>query len=88
MLWVIQLQKFVNLSLKNLTFSGGVYLDGLVDGLRGVLSFDQFNNLKTKDFYCDLTLSELRTIYTFADIFSGNVTQSDILYGDNIFNTK
>jgi hypothetical protein len=33
-------------------------------------------------------LSELRTIYTFADIFSGNVTQSEILYGDNIFNTK
>jgi hypothetical protein len=47
-----------------------------------------FNNLKTKDLYCDLTLSELRTIYTFADIFSGNVTQSEILYGDNIFNTK
>ena len=47
-----------------------------------------FDNLKTKDLYCDLTLSELRTIYTFADIFSGNVTQSDILYGDNIFNTK
>ncbi len=47
-----------------------------------------FNNLKTKNLYCDLTLSELRTIYTFADIFSGNVTQSEILYGDNIFNTK
>ena len=47
-----------------------------------------FDELKTKDLYCDLTLSELRTIYTFADIFSGSVTQSDILYGDNIFNTK
>ena len=47
-----------------------------------------FDNLQTKQLYSDLTVSELKTMYAFLDMNSTNVTQSDILYGDNLFNTK
>ena len=40
-----------------------------------------FDNLQTKKLYSDLTVSE------FLDMNSTNVTQSDILYGDNLFKT-
>jgi len=46
-----------------------------------------FDNLQTKRLYSELTLTELKTMYTFLDMNSTNVTQSDILYGDNLFKT-
>jgi len=46
-----------------------------------------FDNLQTKRLYSELTLTELKTMYAFLDMNSTNVTQSDILYGDNLFKT-
>jgi hypothetical protein len=46
-----------------------------------------FDNLQTKKLYSELTLTELKTMYAFLDMNSTNVTQSDILYGDNLFKT-
>ncbi len=46
-----------------------------------------FDNLQTKQLYSELTLTELKTMYAFLDMNSTNVTQSDILYGDNLFKT-
>jgi len=46
-----------------------------------------FDNLQTKKLYSELTLTELKTMYAFLNMNSTNVTQSDILYGDNLFKT-
>ena len=46
-----------------------------------------FDNIQTKKLYSDLTVSELKTMYAVLDMNSTNITQSDILYGDNLFKT-
>lgn len=43
-----QINYLQDIALKNLSFKGALYLDGLIDELIGELNFDEFGDLKTK----------------------------------------
>jgi len=43
-----------------------------------------FAKLDSTSFYGDLTISDIRSLYTFADIDSLRVSTWDMKYGDNI----
>ena len=45
-----------------------------------------FSKLDTETFYSDLKISEVTSIYTFADINLVTVSAWDFKYGDNLFN--
>ena len=45
-----------------------------------------YNNLKTKNRYSELTIDDLKTIHTFADVWYRDVDNLDLMYGDHLFN--
>ena len=45
-----------------------------------------YDNLKTKSRYSDLTIDDLKTIHTFADVWYRDVDNLDLMYGDHLFN--
>ena len=47
-----------------------------------------FEDLKTKTRYSELTIDSIRTLHTFANLYTYQLTSSDVLFGDHIFNTK
>ena len=47
-----------------------------------------FEELKTKTRYSELTIDSIRTLHTFANLYSYKLTSSDVLFGEHIFNTK
>lgn len=47
-----------------------------------------FDELKTKTRYSELTIDSIRTLHTFANMYTYQLTSSDVLFGDHIFNTK
>ena len=47
-----------------------------------------FEELKTKTRYSELTIDSIRTLHTFANLYSYQLTSSDVLFGAHIFNTK
>ena len=46
-----------------------------------------FEELKTKTRYSELTIDSIRTLHTFANLYSYKLTSSDVLFGEHIFNT-
>ena len=46
-----------------------------------------FEELKTKNRYSELTIDSVRTLHTFANMYTYQLTSSDVLFGDHIFNT-
>ena len=47
-----------------------------------------YDKLKTKTRYSDLTVDELKSIHTFADVWYRDVDSLDLMYGDHLFNEK
>ena len=47
-----------------------------------------FEELKTKNRYSELTIDSVRTLHTFANMYTYQLTSSDVLFGEHIFNTK
>ena len=47
-----------------------------------------FENLSSKAFYQDLTMSEISTLYTFSDITLLKTSIWDLKHGDNLFITE
>ena len=47
-----------------------------------------YDNLKTKTRYSDLTIDDIKTIHTFADVWYRDVDNLDLMYGDHLFNEK
>ena len=47
-----------------------------------------YDNLKTKSRYSDLTIDDIKTIHTFADVWCRDVDGLDLMYGDHLFNEK
>ena len=47
-----------------------------------------FDELNTKTRYSELTIDSIRTLHTFANMYTYQLTSSDVLFGDHIFNTK
>ena len=47
-----------------------------------------YDKLKTKTRYSDLTVDELKSIHTFADVWYRDVDSLDLMYGDHLFNEQ
>ena len=47
-----------------------------------------YDNLKTKSRYSELTIDDLKSIHTFADVWYRDVDNLDLMYGDHLFNEK
>ena len=47
-----------------------------------------YDNLKTKSRYSDLTIDDIKSIHTFADVWYRDVDSLDLMYGDHLFNEK
>ena len=47
-----------------------------------------FDELKTKTRYNELTIDQVRTIHVFTNLYTCNLTTTQILFGEHIFNTK
>jgi hypothetical protein len=45
-----------------------------------------FEDLKTKTRYSELTIDSIRTLHTFAELYTYKLTSSDVLFGEHIFN--
>ena len=45
-----------------------------------------FEDLKTKTRYSELTIDSIRTLHTFAELYTYKLTSSEVLFGDHIFN--
>ena len=45
-----------------------------------------YDNLKTKSRYSQLTIDDLKSIHTFADVWYRDVDNLDLMYGDHLFN--
>ncbi len=45
-----------------------------------------FDELKTKTRYSELTIDSIRTLHTFAELYTYKLTSSEVLFGDHIFN--
>ena len=45
-----------------------------------------YDKLKNKTQYNELTIDDLKTIHTFADIWHSEVKSLDLVYGDHLFN--
>ena len=45
-----------------------------------------YDNLKTKSRYSELTIDDLKSIHTFADVWYRDVDKLDFMYGDHLFN--
>ena len=44
------------------------------------------DKIKTKDYYSDLTIDELRSICTFGDVWYHDLTQKELIWGDWLIN--
>ena len=47
-----------------------------------------YDKLKTNNRYSDLTIDDIKTIHTFADVWCRDVDGLDLIYGDHLFNEK
>jgi len=47
-----------------------------------------FDELKTKTRYSELTIDSVRTLHTFANLHSYQLSTAEVLFGEHIFNTK
>jgi len=47
-----------------------------------------YDKLKNKTRYSDLTVDELKSIHTFADVWYNDISGLDLMYGDHLFNEK
>lgn len=47
-----------------------------------------YDKLKNKTQYNELTIDDIKTIHTFADIWYRDVKSFDLIYGDHLFNEK
>jgi len=45
-----------------------------------------FDKLKTKDYYSDLTIEQIRSICTFGDVWYYDLTQKELIWGDWLIN--
>ena len=45
-----------------------------------------YDNLKTKNRYSDLTIDDIKTIHTFAEVWCSDIDGLDLMYGDHLFN--
>ena len=47
-----------------------------------------FENLKTKTRYNQLTIEEVKDIHVFTNLYTHNLTPTQVLFGEHIFNTE
>ena len=45
-----------------------------------------YDKLKNKSQYNELTIYEVKTILTFADVWCNDISGLDLMYGDHLFN--
>tara|TARA_R110002020_G_scaffold101356_1_gene238848 strand:- start:923 stop:1162 length:240 start_codon:yes stop_codon:yes gene_type:complete len=47
-----------------------------------------FDELKTKTRYNELTIDQVRTIHVFTNLYTHDLTTTQVLFGEHIFNTQ